>query len=194
MTSQEAFLQELVQKMNEHDIPYMITGSISSSLHGCPRATQDIDIVIAPTEKQLKSFVESLGSDYYVSIDAVRNAFVHNLMFNIIDNKYSLKADFIIRKKRPFSILEFERRCLSKIKDSEVWVTSPEDTILCKLEWAKDSRSEKQFSDVLGVILVHWENIDRNYLLKWARELNVEDSLEQLLKQAETIIKFHPDK
>lgn len=189
MTSQEAFLKKLVRKMNEHDIPYMITGSISSSLHGCPRATQDIDIVIAPSEEQLMSFVESLGPDYYVSIDTVRNAYVHDLMFNIIDNKYSWKADFIIRKKRPFSILEFDRRCLSKIKDLNVWVTSPEDTILCKLEWAKESQSEKQFSDALGVILVHWDSIDRNYLQKWAKELHVEDSLEQLLKQAEAVTK-----
>ena len=34
-------------------IPYMLTGSYASSVHGAPRATQDLDIVIAPTRGQL---------------------------------------------------------------------------------------------------------------------------------------------
>jgi len=181
-------LGKLINKLNERGIAYMLSGSVSSSLHGHPRATQDIDIVIAPTEKKLVDFVESLGSDYYVSIEAVREAFTRSSMFNVIDNKYGWKADFIIRKERPFSLQEFERKRLSKIKDMEVWVTSPEDTILCKLEWAKESQSEQQFRDALGIIVVQWKNLDRNYLQKWAKELLVENSLKRLLEQAEELV------
>ena len=189
MTSQEDFLGKLINKLNELSIPYMLSGSVSSSLHGHPRATQDVDIVIAPAEEQLMNFVESLGPDYYVSFEAVRDAFAQSSMFNVIDNKYGWKADFIIRKERPFSLREFERKSLSKVKDMDVWITSPEDTILCKLEWAKDSRSEQQFRDALGVAVVQWENLDRNYLHKWAKELQVENSFQQLLKQAEKLVK-----
>ncbi len=188
MANQEEFLGKLINKLNERGIAYMLSGSVSSSLHGHPRATQDIDIVIAPTEKKLVDFVESLGSDYYVSIEAVREAFTRSSMFNVIDNKYGWKADFIIRKERPFSLQEFERKRLSKIKDMEVWVTSPEDTILCKLEWAKESQSEQQFRDALGIIVVQWKNLDRNYLQKWAKELLVENSLKRLLEQAEELV------
>ena len=189
MTSQEVFLEKLIRKMNEQSIPYMLSGSVSSSLHGHPRATQDVDIVIAPAEKQLMNFVESLGPDYYISFEAVRDAYAHSSMFNVIDNKYGWKADFIIRKNRPFSLQEFERKRLSKIKDLDMWVTSPEDTILCKLEWAKESQSEQQFRDALGVTVVQWDNLDRNYLQKWAKELQVENSLQQLLKLAEKLVK-----
>lgn len=189
MTSQEDFLGKLINKLNELSIPYMLSGSVSSSLHGHPRATEDVDIVIAPAEEQLMNFVESLGPDYYVSFEAVRDAFAQSSMFNVIDNKYGWKADFIIRKERPFSLREFERKSLSKVKDMDVWITSPEDTILCKLEWAKDSRSEQQFRDALGVAVVQWENLDRNYLHKWAKELQVENSFQQLLKQAEKLVK-----
>ena len=188
MISQEAFFKKIILKLNDFSISYMISGSISSSLHGHPRATQDIDIVIAPTEKQLLNFLESLGPDYYFSFDAARNAFDNNSMFNIIDNQYSWKADIIIRKKRPFSIEEFNRRCCLKIKDMDVWITSPEDTVLCKLEWGKQSHSEQQFRDALGVIIVHWGRLDEDYMWKWARELDVEDSLKQLIEQAEKII------
>ncbi len=75
MTSQEDFLGKLIKKLNEQNIPYMLSGSVSSSLHGQPRATNDADIIIAPAEEQLIAFVKSLGDDYYVSHDAACDAF-----------------------------------------------------------------------------------------------------------------------
>lgn len=188
MTSQEDFLEALIEKLNQQDIPYMLSGSVSSSLHGQPRATKDIDIVIAPTKQQVLNFARALGESYYVSLDAVRNAFAHNSMFNVIDNQSGWKADFIIRKDRPFSHQEFERRDTAKIKGLDVWITSPEDIILSKLEWAKNSQSEQQFRDAIGVAVVQWDRLDYDYLHKWAKELQMESFLKQLLKQAKKLI------
>lgn len=188
MTSQEDFLKALIEKLDRQNIPYMLSGSVSSSLHGQPRATKDVDIVIAPTEEQVLNFARKLGETYYVSLDAVREAFAHNSTFNVIDNQSGWKADFIIRKDRPFSEKEFERRCTAKIKQLGVWVTSPEDIILSKLEWAKDSQSEQQFRDALGVAMVQWDRLDKDYLHKWAKELQVENTLKQLLKQARKLL------
>ena len=188
MESQEVFLEGLIEKLNRQDIPYMLSGSVSSSLHGNPRATKDVDIVIAPTEEQILNFSNVLGKRYYVNLDAVRYAFAHNSMFNVIDNESGWKADFIIRKDRPFSHREFERKCTAKIKKLDVWVTSREDTILSKLEWAKNSHSEQQFRDALGVAVVQWHSLDIDYLHKWAKELRVESSLKQLLQQARKLL------
>lgn len=188
MKSQEEFLEKLIEKLDEQNIPYMISGSVSSSFHGQPRATRDVDIVIAPTEKQLLDFVNSLGQDYYVSLEAVRQALTHKSTFNVIDNQSGSKADFIIRKDRPFSHQEFERRCTVKIKGIDVWATSPEDTILSKIEWAKDNQSEQQFRDALGVAVVQWDRLDMDYLYKWANQLQVERSLEQMLEQAKKLL------
>ncbi len=68
-------------------------------------------------------------------------------------------------------------------------MTSPEDIILSKLEWSKDSQSEQQFGDALGVAVVQWDRLDVDYLRKWAKELQVRESLEQLLEQAGRIVK-----
>lgn len=189
MTSQDDFLKKLIKVLGDCSIPYMISGSFGSSYHGRPRATKDIDIVIAPTEKQLLEFVESLGEDYYVSLEAVRDAFDNNSMFNIIDSLSGWKADFILRKARAFSCQEFERKCIAEIGGLNVWVTSPEDIILSKLEWSKDSQSERQFADALGVAVVQWDRLDVDYLRKWAKELQVRDSLKQLLEQAGRLAK-----
>lgn len=188
MKSQEDFLEKLIEKLNEQNIPYMLSGSVSSSFHGQPRATRDVDIVIAPTEKQLLDFVNSLREDYYVSLEAVRQALAHKSTFNVIDNQSSWKVDFIIRKDRPFSHQEFRRRCTVKIKGIDAWATSPEDTILSKLEWAKDSHSEQQFRDALGVAVVQWDRLDMDYLYKWANQLQVESSLKQMLEQAKKLL------
>ena len=39
-------------------IPYMVTGLFVSAVHGVPRVTHDIDIVIAPTAQQLDRLVK----------------------------------------------------------------------------------------------------------------------------------------
>jgi len=188
MTSQENFLEKLIKKLNEQNIPYMLSGSVSSSLHGQPRATNDADIIIAPAEEQLIAFVKSLGDDYYVSHDAAREALKSNSMFNVVDIRNSWKADFIIRKDRPFSREEFQRRRKADIMGLDVWVVSPEDVILSKLEWAKNSESNQQFRDALGVATVQYDCLDRDYLYKWAKELQVESSLEQLLEKAQKLL------
>jgi len=188
MTSQENFLEKLIKKLNEQNIPYMLSGSVSSSLHGQPRATNDADIVIAPAEEQLIAFVKSLGDDYYVSYDAARDAFKNNSAFNVIDIQNSWKADFIICKDRPFSREEFQRRRKANIMGLDVWVVSPEDVILSKLEWAKNSESGQQYRDALGVATVQYDRLDRDYLYKWAKELQVESSLEQLLGKAQKLL------
>ena len=182
--SQESFLKKLIERLRDHNIPYMISGSVSSSLHGQPRATRDVDIVINPTEKQLLEFCQSLDEDYYVSLSAVRDAFKNKSMFNIIDNQSGWKADFICLKDRVFSQQEFDRRSVANIKGMDVWIASPEDTILSKLDWAKDSHSEQQLRDALGVAYIQWDHLDINYMQKWAKELQVNESLQQLLEEA----------
>ena len=182
---QKDFLARLVAKLEVSGIPYMISGSLGSSLHGEPRATNDIDLIIVPTATQLKTFIQSLNKDYYVSPEAAHEALQNRSMFNVIDHQTGWKADLIIRRNRPFSLEEFRRRKPANILGIEVTVISPEDAILSKLEWSKESKSELQLRDALGVAVVQWEDLDKEYLRKWARELSVEDLLETLLTNAE---------
>jgi hypothetical protein len=184
MNGQKDFLKRLIDALNNAGIPHMLSGSIGSGFHGQPRATNDVDIVIAPTESQLYSFLQSLGKDYYVSIESARDALKRQSAFNVIDMKTGWKADFIIRRQRPFSREEFQRRQKISIMGLDTWIVSAEDVILSKLEWAKDSKSDRQFEDALNVAIVQLDCLDQDYLHKWAKELQVESSLKQLLEQA----------
>lgn len=56
---------------------------------------------------------------------------------------------------------------------------------MSKLEWAKISDSDRQFQDAMGVAVVQWNSLDKEYLHKWAQELEVEDLLERLFQNVE---------
>jgi len=181
---QEDLLKRITHGLDEAGISYMLAGSIGSSLHGHPRATRDIDVVIDPSEEELYGFVESLGDEYYVSVMAARDAFSRKSAFNIVDNVTGWKVDVVIRKDRAFSREEFGRRRKASVMGQEVYVASAEDVILSKLEWAKGSESEQQYRDALGIVEVQCKTLDLAYLHKWAEELGVGESLEALLRQS----------
>jgi hypothetical protein len=62
------------------------------------------------------------------------------------------------------------------------WFASAEDIILAKLEWTKSGQSERQFADALNVAKIRGKSLDRSYLQTWARELEIEDLLDKILK------------
>ena len=182
MSSQEDLLERISAALDGAGIAYMVAGSIGSSFHGHPRATNDLDIVVAPSEEQLENFVKSLDEDYYVSADAVKDAFNQKSMFNIVDNVTGWKVDLVVRGDRAFSREEFQRRRKARVMGLDVFVASAEDVILSKLEWAQSSGSAQQVQDALGVVEVQGDDLDLDYLKKWAQKLSIEGSLESLLK------------
>jgi len=187
MIGQKKFLEKLISLIESAGISYAVCGSLSSSLYGQPRATNDADIIIAPTQGQLDKFLKSLEAGHYVSSEAAFEAMKICSMFNVIDNKLGWKADLIFRKDGPYELTEFNRRLRAKLMGIDLWILSPEDVILSKLGWAKNSQSEQQLRDALGVAVVQWEHLDKDYLRKWAKKLQVEDSLRQILEQAQKL-------
>jgi hypothetical protein len=160
------------------DVPYMVTGSFASSIHGVPRATQDIDVVVAPTRDQLITLMSSFTEPHYdASVEDALDAFRHRSLFSVIDRRGIWKVDFIIRKERPFSKKEFDRRKLIDILGLPVFATTPEDILLAKLEWAKLGESDRQIRDAAGIIQIQGENLDVEYVNRWAAALDVEDQL-----------------
>jgi hypothetical protein len=170
-------LSRIVAHLNRAHIPFMVAGSFASTYHGVPRTTNDIDIVIAPTDETLKSLLQDLAEqDYYVDKQAAFDAMRRHTQFNVIDMETGWKVDLIIRKGRAFSQEEFCRRIEARLFDVPVYMATAEDTILSKLEWAVlGGGSERQMRDAQGVVTVKAGQLDRAYLERWAAALGVED-------------------
>ena len=94
------------------------------------------------------------------------------------------KADFIIRKNTRYEQVKFQRRVQEVYLNIPINVATPEDIILSKLVWAKESDSERQVRDAFGVVAVQGERLDKEYLRKWAKELRIEEVLEKILEEA----------
>jgi len=102
-------------------------------------------------------------------------------MFNAIHLETGFKIDFLIRKKRRFSIEEFKRKRAVELAGRLCFFATPEDTMLSKLEWSKKGQSERQFLDAVSVAKLQRDRLDTEYLLRWGRDLNVEDLLGRVL-------------
>lgn len=181
----ESFLQHVIAALEQAQIPYMVTGSFASSAHGIVRGSKDIDIVIAASAAQLRTFVAQFPNDrYYADESDAIEALRYNLQFNVIDFGSSWKVDLIFRKDRAFSRIEFERRRPHVIQGVNVYVASPEDVLIAKLEWAKIGESERQIDDAAGVIATQGLDLDRAYVERWVQELNLGEQWNRALKRA----------
>lgn len=175
-------LRIVIAALEAAGVPHMIAGSLASTFHGEPRATQDVDMVIDPeAAPALDRFVALLDRERFYVGDH-RSAFARREMFNIIDVTNGWKVDLIVRRHRPYSRTEFDRRQRARIEGVEVHVATAEDVVLSKLEWARRGESERQVRDVRAVIRAARGGLDRPYLELWAERLEISDALGQVLK------------
>jgi hypothetical protein len=183
VTGPAQLLAAVADRLEAAGIPYMVVGSVAGSFHGHPRTTADIDIVIDPSADALRAFVDALPPDaYYVADTAVAEAFQRHTSFNIIDQATGWKVDLLIRKDRPFSSTEFERRATAPLFGRDTPIATAEDTIIAKLEWAQAGESQRQLRDVAGILEVSAEAIDREYIGRWVSELGLEHTWRRALE------------
>jgi hypothetical protein len=167
-------------------IPVMLTGSFASSYHGAPRATQDIDLVIAPTSEQLRSLVRLLPRDeFYVDEGAALEALKLEGQFNLVDMRTGWKVDLIIRKSRPFSREEFDRRTVVELEGEDVPVATPEDVLIAKMEWARMGQSARQLEDAGKMLRVRARQLDWPYVERWVGELGLGEEWKAVQRAAD---------
>lgn len=171
-------------------VPYLISGSLASTLYGMVRTTQDADIVAEMQAEHIQPFVAALQDEFYVDDEMIAEALRRHSSFNIIHRETMFKVDVFVPRPHPFWQSQISRaHKVTFTFQSEISArfASPEDTILSKLEWYRlgGEVSERQWRDVLGVLKVCAGELDQDYLRKWAVELNVGDLLEQALKEVE---------
>src|SRR5947209_18959450 len=85
-------LTPLVEAFEQLGITYYIGGSVSSSLHGLARRTQDVDVIADVGPHQVHSLVQALQSDYYVDEQAWQDAVRRGLPYNVIHLTTMLKV------------------------------------------------------------------------------------------------------
>jgi hypothetical protein len=169
-------------------VPYAVGGSLASSVHGIMRSTLDVDIVADMKLEHIQPLIAALSKEFYADDEMMKDAVEQHSSFNLIHYETAFKVDIFIRKLRAFDQMQLERRRPSVIAtepDQSVYVVSPEDIVLAKLEWYRmgGEVSDRQWRDILGVLKTRAGELDLAYLRKWANELKVSDLIERALNE-----------
>lgn len=180
-----AFLERVVEVLDEAGVSYMLTGSLASAFYAVPRATQDIDVVIEAQREGIERLVEGvLAAGWYADRDAALEAWQGHGQFNAIDPETGWKADFIVRRDRAYSIEEFSRRERVSLLGVELAVASLEDILITKLEWGRLGDSALQRRDVAQLLERTWLYVDRAYVERWVAALGLEAEWQTALAEA----------
>lgn len=187
MTPAGAF-RRVLDALDALHIPYLVCGSIASSVHGIPRATRDIDLVAAIRSEHVDRLAAALSGDFYADSQLMHEAISHNRAFNVIHLASAYKFDVFPAADDAYVRAQFERRRprRSSVEGEEVefQVASAEDTILTKLVWYKSggSVSDQQWRDVVSVVKTQRDRLDLPYLHRWAGYLGVSDLMERAVQ------------
>jgi len=170
-------------------VPYLIGGSLASTLYGMVRTTQDSDIITEMRLEHIQPFIAALESEFFIDEEMIAESIQRNASFNIIHRDSMFKVDVFIPQPRPFHRSQLARAQRQRF-DLEAVISanfaSAEDTILSKLEWYRmgGEVSDRQWRDVLGVLKTRAGELDVDYLRKWAEALKVSDLLERALTES----------
>lgn len=182
----------VVRALERMGVRHFVTGSIASSLHGIPRATNDADIVAVLRPNQFARLTEELRGRFYVDEEDYLHAVREQRSFNLIDELELAKVDVFCVADDGYDHEALSRTVPLELERDDpfttVSVASAADVILSKLRWYRlgNETSDRQWGDLLGVARAQAGRLELDYLRKWSAQQGTADLLERLLSEAST--------
>lgn len=170
-------------------VPWVLGGSLASSLIGEPRSTLDVDLAVLLDVAQLDSLIDAVAPDYYVDAPGARDAVRDGGSFNLIDFATGLKVDLFPLTSDPLDRRQLVHRERVELSPGvEIWVGAPIDQVLRKLRWFRlgGEVSDRQWRDVLAILRVQGDGIDRAELVDAAEQLDLGDLARRAIADADT--------
>jgi hypothetical protein len=176
--------RDIIDRIERLGIRYFLTGSEALAVRGIAfRATNDIDLVVdiepAAYESRLRAAFEP---DYVVSsLIPVAGKWLGS----VIHVREVVKADLVIRATDPWGVDALARA--SRVDDpgfGSILVSTPEDLLLAKLEFAEGDLEGMQGRDCVRLVGLLGDRIDRTYVRGHAARLGLVASLEEVERRA----------
>jgi hypothetical protein len=168
--------EPFISRLERLRLPYFVTGSTAGILYGEPRLTNDIDIVIALSLRDVPVFVASFPlEEFYcppedvLAIEVRRGQRGH---CNLICHDTGFKADIYIAFDELHRWALAHRRTVL-LDGLQVSVAPIEYVILRKLEYFREGKSQKHIRDIRGMLDMSSAELDRPLLEKWISRLGL---------------------
>jgi len=172
VTEELEVLTTIAGRLEANGIQYMVTGSFAANYYAVPRMTRAIDLVVELSPGDVDRFCALFEGDFYLDRAAVRAAVAARGAFNLIHEAYVIKVDCIVRKDSEYRRTEFARQRRGSIEGHGLAIVTPEDLIISKLDWMRETHSEIQLGDVRN-LLRSAPDLDRPYLAHWTERLGL---------------------
>ncbi len=172
---QDPAVLKILNIFDKNKIEYMISGSVASMFYSKPRMTHDIDLVVDIRLKSALLLYKEVIDEYYISEEGINDALANKTMFNLIHNDTGFKIDCWILTDSEFDISRFARRQKHKVDDREFYFSTPEDTLLIKLVWLKESGYKKHSKDISDLLRLFPGNLDYEYIWSWIEKIDLQD-------------------
>lgn len=119
----------------------------------------------------------------------MREAVAQGGTFNAIHLTTAVKVDVFVVGGDPFDaerIAHGRRARVLQDPPRDIWIDTPEHTVLRKLEWFRrgGEASERQWRDVIGVLRAQEERLDPGRMSSWAARLGISDLLDRAVREA----------
>lgn len=177
-------IKKVIRDLEKNKIPYLISGGFAVNVWGRIRTTHDLDVIIAISPKDIASFKKIFNlKEFYFSEEAAKQAALAKTTFNVIHHETGLKIDFWILKDDIFSKSQLRRCKKAKFFGQPIYFIGPEDLILVKLKWYKESESDRHYFDALSIYQTQ-KRLNKRYLEKWAEIQETTKFLEKIKKDA----------
>lgn len=181
------FFTYTIHVLETLNIPYMVVGGFAAILHGEPRLTIDVDILVDMQPLHIQPFVAAFPlTNFYVSEEAIRDSLQRRYAFNVIEPRTGAKVDLVPLPRDPFSQAAFQARqrmVYDSVGHTAMFIT-PEDIILAKLIAYGNTGSDKHLRDIRGVLITQWGELDLDAIRKQAQESNTLAQFELIFEEA----------
>ncbi|MCK6555980.1 hypothetical protein L6Q96_15595 [Candidatus Binatia bacterium] len=173
-----------IRRLEALNAPYMVTGSVASTLYGEPRLTNDVDIVVEIDRRHCEAIADLFPlEEFYcpprevLIVEAGRAQRGH---FNLIHHDTGFKADIYPVGRDRLARWGLANRRMIEVEGLRVAVAPPEYVILRKLQFYVEGGSEKHLGDVRGMLAGPDVAIDRTFIEEHADRLGVRDAWERV--------------
>jgi hypothetical protein len=157
----------------------MLVGSVAGSFYGMGRTTLDIDLVVDLSARPSQLVARSVEPEYFIDEAALADAARTGQMVNaLIQEGRGFKVDINALRRDEFDRVAFSRRRSDDWEGTAVTVIAPADLVVSKLRWAKESRSERQFSDVQAIMALELFDEHDPDFQHWIERLGLREALE----------------
>jgi len=182
--SQSEIFEHVVGVLDRLGIPYMIVGSIASTVYGKPRLTHDVDVVVDLKTDKIAQLIANFDETWSIDEQMIRRAVEAKFHFNVIHKPSGNKIDFFILQDSSYDQQQFARRTKQEFDENRfAFFARVEDVIIRKMDYYMEGGSTRHLEDIRGILETYEGEIDDDYITRWATERGTSEIWEQLRRE-----------